>query len=551
MQQKIKLGEYLLQKKIISKQDLETALSLQQQVGDKLGKILVDNGFLSDEQLMLALSEQLNLPFIDLKHVEFDLDLVRQLPEAQARRLPAILLKEEGDRLLIGMADPLDIYAYDELIHIFKRPIKLAIVQESELFNAIDLIYRRAEEITSFAEELSDELSANLIDLQKISENISAQDAPVVKLLKSLFEDAIQVGASDIHIQPEGTILRIRQRVDGVLNEHIVDEKRIAPALTQRLKLMAGLNIAEKRLPQDGRFNIQLKGRSIDVRISTMPAHFGESVVLRLLDQSATALDLEQLGMPADLVQRLRTLVKRSHGMILVTGPTGSGKTTTLYSLLNELNHIEKKIITVEDPVEYRLPRVTQVQVNSKIDLSFSRVLRSTLRHDPDIIMIGEIRDQESARIGLQAAMTGHLVLATLHTNDALNSSTRLIDMGIKKYLIKTALTAVLAQRLVRKICDSCIEPYTVSQEESAWLETVIGNQYQDIIFKTGRGCSHCSHTGYHGRIGVYELLETHNPEQRHEVLNPLGLRALELAAKGITSLSEVLIIAEELVEER
>jgi len=332
--------------------------------------------------------------------------------------------------------------------------------------------------------------------------------APVVKLLQSLFEDAVQIGSSDIHIEPDEKVLRIRQRVDGVLQEHTMNETSIAGALVLRLKLIAGLNISEKRLPQDGRFSITIKDRNIDVRISTMPVFHGESVVMRLLDQSGGIIDMENLGMGEALGARIKKLIKRSHGMFLVTGPTGSGKTTTLYAALNLLNEPEKKIITVEDPVEYRLPRINQVQVNTSIGLTFARVVRTMLRQDPDIVLIGEMRDEETSEIALRAAMTGHLVLSTLHTNDAISTVNRLLDMGIKDYLLASALHAILAQRLVRRICTSCSEDTELDNQQAAWMQAHGSESLKNVTFKKGAGCNYCNYTGYSGRIGVYEMLD-------------------------------------------
>jgi MSHA biogenesis protein MshE len=379
----------------------------------------------------------------------------------------------------------------------------------------------------------------------------------------------VQVGASDIHIEPDESVLRIRQRIDGVLHEQVMKEKRIAAALVSRLKLMSGLDISEKRLPQDGRFNIRVKDHNIDVRVATMPIQYGESVVMRLLDQSGGILDLDQVGMPADILQRFRRNIHRPHGLVLVTGPTGSGKTTTLYAALSEINSAEKKIITVEDPVEYRLPRVNQVQVHTKIGLGFASVLRTALRQDPDIILVGEMRDQETAEIGLRASITGHLVLSTLHTNDALSTAIRLIDMGIPGYMVATALQAIIAQRLVRRICDSCTTAYTPTPQEMIWLRNLLGSQADGLQFRHGTGCPHCNNTGYHRRVGVFELLELDEAmadalRQNDSVAfahavkaNPgfrsLTLNALDYAVAGITTLEEVLRISgeDQLLEQR
>ena len=376
-----------------------------------------------------------------------------------------------------------------------------------------------------------------------------------------MFEDAIQMRASDVHIEPDENALRIRQRIDGVLQENILKENKIASAMVLRLKLMAGLDISEKRLPQDGRFNLQIKGHSIDVRMSTMPVQYGESVVMRLLDQSAGVLSLDETGMPEHFVKRIRHQISRPHGMVLVTGPTGSGKTTTLYAALSELNTASKKIITVEDPVEYRLPRVNQVQINSKINLTFSSVLRTALRQDPDILMVGEMRDQETVEIGLRGALTGHLVLSTLHTNDAITSALRLLDMGAAGFLVGSSLRAIIAQRLVRKICDSCREAFQPEPQEMMWLSNLVGEDIKDIKFSHGRGCQTCQHTGYKGRIGVFELLEMDEPmmtalkrddteaftqaAKQHPGFRPLALAAFDYAKLGVTSVEEVLRLVE------
>jgi MSHA biogenesis protein MshE len=388
----------------------------------------------------------------------------------------------------------------------------------------------------------------------------------VAKLLQSIFEDAVQVGASDIHIEPDRTEIRVRQRIDGILHEQVMKEIQIAPAVVVRLKLMAGLNISEKRLPQDGRFNMTVNGREIDVRLSTMPVQFGESVVMRLLDQTRGALDIEQLGMPPALLERFRRNFHLPHGMVLVTGPTGSGKTTSLYAALQELNRAEAKIITVEDPVEYRLPRINQVQVNPRIGLNFASVLRASLRQDPDIIMVGEMRDTETVEIGVSAAMTGHLVLSTLHTNDTVSTATRLLDMGVEGYLLATTLRSIIAQRLVRKICENCIETYQPDAFESTWLRDQLNVDVSGFTYKHGRGCMHCGNTGYSGRMGVYELLEMNselaealredNTQGFVEAANrapgyqPLINVAHDYAVKGLTSIEEVLKLAGETRQE-
>lgn len=504
---KIRIGDLLVEHGVITGAQLEEALGAQKTSGQKLGRILIDNGYVTEEALLDLLSTQLNIPFIDLVHYKFEPEVVKLIPEIHARRFRAIALKDQGDSLLVGMSDPTNIFAYDELSRLLSKPIEMAVVRESDLLQTIDSIYRHTEQISGFAEELNDELTAGDFDVQQLVA-ADVADAPVVKLLQTLFQDAIQVKASDIHIEPDENVLRIRQRIDGVLQEQVLNEKRVAAALVQRLKLMASLDISEKRLPQDGRFSLRVLDRNIDVRMSTMPVAYGESVVMRLLDQTEGVRELAELGMPPTLLERFRAIVRRPHGMVIVTGPTGSGKTTTLYAALRELNLPETKIITVEDPVEYRLPRINQVQVHADIGLTFARVLRSTLRQDPDVILVGEMRDEETVEIGLRAAMTGHLVLSTLHTNDAVSSVSRLVDMGAPGFLLASSLHAVLAQRLVRRICKSCMQPAAPTGREAAWLVANVGEDAVAHEFHRGQGCHHCNNTGYLGRIGVYELLE-------------------------------------------
>ncbi|WP_250656579.1 GspE/PulE family protein [Alkalimarinus coralli] len=558
---KIRIGDLLVQNEVISEDQLMTALKEQKTSGRKLGNTLIDLGYVDEDNLLNFLSQQLGIPFVQLRHYQFDDALIKKLPENHARRFRALVLDEQQGELLVGMTDPMDIFAYDELGRILKQPIRQAVVRESELLNTLDLVYRRTEEISHLAEELEDELGDDAFDLAALTATGDDNEAPVVKLLQSIFEDAVQARASDIHIEPDESVVRIRQRIDGVLQEHVMKEKRINAALVLRLKLMSGLNISEKRIPQDGRFNIRVKGRSVDVRLSTMPVQYGESVVMRLLDQTDGMLSLRSLGMPDLVLERFRIAVSRPHGMVLVTGPTGSGKTTTLYGALSELNKPEVKIITAEDPVEYRLPRITQVQVNSKVGLDFSTVLRASLRQDPDVILVGEMRDKETAEIGLRAAMTGHLVLSTLHTNDSVSSAMRLTDMGAEPYLVASSLLGVLAQRLIRKLCDNCKQPYQPTDQEKIWLQAMVhSGAHVPSEFTRGAGCYQCSNTGYKGRIGVYEWLEMdegmldalrrNSPSEfttaakKSRYYQPLEECALEYAKQGITSLDEVFRIS-------
>ncbi|MFL6657965.1 MAG: GspE/PulE family protein [Massilia sp.] len=561
--EKVRLGEILVQQKLLSEDQLGLALQDQKRSGRKLGRVFVESGFVTEDQISSALARQLNIPYINLKFYNTNPDVVRMLPETQARRFRALALEDRRGSLLVGLSDPTDLFAYDEISRLVKRNIELAVVNETEVLAAIDRIYRRTEEITDFARELEQDLGDSFVDFGALAANPGLEEAPIVKLLQSVFDDATQVRASDIHIEPQESRLHIRFRIDGVLHLQTEADIKIATPLALRLKLMSDLDISEKRLPQDGRFAIKVKQQRIDVRISTMPTQYGESVVMRLLNQGGTTLRLDAIGMPQRLVERFRSIVARPNGLVLVTGPTGSGKTTTLYSALAELNSTEKKLITVEDPVEYRLPGINQVQVNEKIDLSFARVLRSALRQDPDIVLVGEMRDQETAQIGLRAAMTGHLVLSTLHTNDAASTPLRLMDMGVPRYMVGSALQAVLAQRLVRKICESCSTTHEITPAERSFLRTELGERVDTISYFHGKGCSHCNGMGYRGRTGVYELLEmtrevieaSNHPDPGHFLRaanaemagETLRRHAVALVVEGRTTVSEAMRISSQI----
>ena len=559
---KMRLGDLLVHEHIITNEQLMQALNSQKATGRKLGDTLIELSHLSERQLLEFLAQQLDLPFLDISQRRLASELASLLPEVHARRLRALVIEDRGDSVLIGMSDPADLNAIDQLEHMLApKSLTLAVVMDSQMFDAFDGLYRRTADIESFASQLEEEyeqsssfdLSTSFVD--------ETGDATVGKLLQSVFEDAVQMRASDIHIEPDENQLRIRQRIDGVLQENILKENKIASAMVLRLKLMAGLDISEKRIPQDGRFHMKIAGHEIDVRMSTMPVQHGESVVMRLLDQSAGLLSLDQTGMPDDLVKRVRHQITRPHGMVLVTGPTGSGKTTTLYAALSELNEASKKIITVEDPVEYRLPRINQVQVNPKIGLTFSTVLRTALRQDPDIMMVGEMRDQETVEIGLRGALTGHLVLSTLHTNDAVTSVLRLIDMGAAGFLVGSSLRAIIAQRLVRRVCEHCVEEHTPDSQELMWLTNLAGERVNTTKFVQGKGCQSCQYTGYKGRVGVFELLEMNEPmmaalkrddpqeftdlSKANPSFKPLALAAFDYATQGVTTVEEVLRLVE------
>ena len=560
--EKVRLGEILVNQKLLSEDQLGLALQDQKRSGRKLGRVFVESGYVTEEQISSALAKQLDIPYINLKFYNTNPDIVRLLPETQARRFRALVLEDRRGSLLVGLSDPTDLFAYDEISRLVKRNIELAVVNETEVLAAIDRIYRRTDEITDFARELEQDLGDSFVDFGALAANPGLEEAPIVKLLQSVFDDATQVRASDIHIEPQEARLHIRFRIDGVLHLQTEADIKIATPLALRLKLMSDLDISEKRLPQDGRFAIKVKQQRIDVRISTMPTQYGESVVMRLLNQGGTTLRLDAIGMPRKLVDQFRSIVARPNGLVLVTGPTGSGKTTTLYSALAELNSTEKKLITVEDPVEYRLPGINQVQVNDKIELTFARVLRSALRQDPDIVLVGEMRDMETAQIGLRAAMTGHLVLSTLHTNDAASTPLRLMDMGVPRYMVGSALQAVLAQRLVRKICESCSAPYDITPTERAFLRSELHDNVDSVKYFHGKGCSHCNGMGYRGRTGVYELLEmtkevidaANNPDPAHFLKaahaemkgETLRRHAVQLVVEGRTTVAEAMRISNQ-----
>jgi len=564
--EKLRLGQILVQQNWLTEEQLQAALEEQKQIGRRLGRILTDKGIITQEQLAQALARQLNLAYVDLKRINLKRELVFKLPESAARRFRALVLEDSGASMKVGMADPTDLTASDEIARILKRSIDVVVLSGTDVLSAIDRIYRRTAQIASFAQELGAELGeSNVVDFGTLATTPGLEEAPVVKLLQTVFEDAVQQRASDIHIEPQERNLQIRFRIDGVMHLQTQADARIAAALALRLKLMSGLDISEKRLPQDGRFNVKVRGTQIDVRLSTLPTQHGESAVMRLLNQSSGVLGLDKIGMPEDMVERMRAVIHRTSGMVLVTGPTGSGKTTTLYSALIELNTPERKLITVEDPVEYRMPGVNQVQVNEKIELGFERVLRSCLRQDPDVILVGEMRDQATVETGMRAAMTGHMVFSTLHTNDALSTPVRLLDMGAPRYMVALSLRLVIAQRLVSVVCRGCATEHKLLPNEHEWLRSEFGNAVDDYKYMSGSGCSICNGTGYSGRTGVYEMLEMTNPvveaansddvqafmeaARTQMAGNTLRRHAAILAATGRTTVAEAMRISHQMEE--
>ncbi|MCX7121081.1 MAG: GspE/PulE family protein [Gammaproteobacteria bacterium] len=557
----VRLGEMLIAQGIITDEQLQQAIFQQKNSGEKIGQALVSLGFITEKQFLDFFAKQLNIPFYDLKLYTVDAEIALQLSESYARLYHAIILKKQDSGLLVGMTDPLDVSAIDKLRHLLNKPLSFALIKEQELERVFTLVYRHTKEITGFARALSEEINKEASAIAKATGNETQTDAPVINLLNTLFNDASQMNASDIHIEPNETMIRIRLRIDGMLHEQIVKEPGIMPAIVSRLKLMSGLNISEKRMPQDGRFGIEPQGQKFDVRLSTMPTPFGESVVMRLLPQTQGMVKLDSTGMSGEILKKMRELFLKPNGIILVTGPTGSGKSTTLYAAINEINRPEIKIITIEDPIEYFLPWAVQIQVNEKINLDFATVLRGILRHDPDVILLGEMRDKETSSIAMRTALTGRLVLSTLHTNDALSSVYRLIDLGIEPYMIASTTQAILAQRLIRLICPNCIEDATLNEREKTWLAKA--NLYDlNNQFKVGKGCSFCGNTGFHGRAAIFELLEFNEMmseslrKNDQDAFHKEAAKALagkllihdayQLAVKGRTTISELLRVINE-----
>lgn len=495
--QKKRLGDILIERGLITEETLKKALAAQEKTGEKLGELLLKMGLIKEEDLYSALSEIYNVPYVNLEEIVIDSDIVKLIPEHICRRYKIIPIKLNGDKILLAMSNPVNIYALDDVRIITGRDVEPVLASEGQINQALDRIYT-----------IQKGLEETLLDIAPGEEEtetpveVLEDEAPVVRLVNLTITQAVQEGASDIHIEPTENEVKVRFRVDGVLYDVMSPPKKIFPTLVARIKILANMDIAERRLPQDGRFRVTSQGKIIDFRVSSLPTIHGEKIVLRLLDRSAPLIGLEKLGFTEDVLRNFEWLIQRPYGMILVTGPTGSGKTTTLYSALAKINTPEKNIITVEDPVEYQFNRINQVQVNAKIGLTFANGLRSILRQDPDIIMIGEIRDKETAEIAVQSALTGHLVLSTIHTNDSAGAIARLMDMGIEPFLISSSVIGILAQRLARRICSRCRVPKQPTEEEIKVLKL----SENDVIYE-GKGCELCRHTGYRGRIGIFELL--------------------------------------------
>jgi type IV pilus assembly protein PilB len=505
-----RLGEMLVKSKLITEEQLKKALSQQSTGGGRLGSNLVKLGYISEEDITSFLSKQFGVPSINLAHFEIDASVIKLVPAETAQKHMVIPINRKGNALTVAMADPSNVFAIDDIRFLCGFKVEPVVAAESSIRNAINKHYDSAGAVQEIMKNFEDpgvaavsevEESIDSSDLQKATE-----DAPVVKLVNLVLSDAIKKGASDIHVEPYEKSFRVRFRIDGVLYDVMQPPLKLKAAITSRLKIMAQLDIAERRLPQDGRIKIRMGAKEIDFRVSTLPTLFGEKVVLRLLDKSNLQLDMTHLGFDPQALQIFEKNILAPYGMVLVTGPTGSGKTTTLYSALHRLNTTETNIMTAEDPVEFNLPGVNQVQMKPEIGLNFAAALRSFLRQDPDIIMVGEIRDYETAEIAIKAALTGHLVLSTLHTNDAPSTVSRLINMGVEPFLVAASTNIILAQRLARKICASCREEITVPRQ--ALLDAGLTPEDTKILkCYQGKGCMECNDTGYRGRVALYEVM--------------------------------------------
>lgn len=500
-----RLGDILIESGMISEEQLKQALEEQKRSKLKLGDHLLKAGYITEQQLIETLEFQLGIPHVRLFRHRIDQSLASIVPEELARRSMLVPIKKDGNRLTIAMVDPMDYFSIDELRMSTGFTIEPVIATRDEVQRAINRLYSMQDSVRELMENIG-----SAIDVEEA--DVTDEDSPIFRLVNQMFEQATQLRASDIHIDPQEDGVRIRYRIDGVLRTERVLPRHMLGILTARLKIMSHLNIAERRMPQDGRMQIRIAYKEYDIRVSSLPTVFGEKIVMRLLDLTNVLLEIDQIGLTKRNLATFREIIQRPNGIFLLTGPTGSGKSTTLYAALNHLNQEGVNVITVEDPVEYQLEGINQVQVNSTINMTFASSLRAILRQDPDIIMIGEMRDTETAEIGIRAALTGHQVLSTLHTNDAISSVIRLGDMGIEPFLIASSVNGVMAQRLVRRICKECRESYPASgHEKSVFAQRGIKIE----TLWRGRGCAHCNLTGYRGRVALHEIFQMDDPMRR------------------------------------
>jgi type IV pilus assembly protein PilB len=546
---KEKLGQILIKNRIITEEQLDEALERQSETGESLGRVLIDMRMVSEGALTSILARQIGLEYVDLANFDVDISATSLVDAEVARRYTLIPVGFDGDRLMVAMADPTNVFALDDIRIMTGMEIEPLVATKEDIVSAINRYCRTETEVDLSTDEIAGEG-------KEAGEEAEVDDAPIVKYVNLLISEAVTDRASDVHIEPMENDVRVRYRIDGVLHEIRKNPKQIHPGVVARIKVMADMNIAEKRLPQDGRASVDIRGKSIDIRVASLPTIYGEKVVLRILDKSASLMSLEELGFSEDIMDHYSRSFHKPYGTIMITGPTGSGKTTTLYATLNVLNSIKQNIITVEDPVEYRLPLINQVQVHYKAGLTFATALRSILRCDPDILMIGEIRDPESAQIAIESALTGHLVLSTLHTNDAPSALTRLLQMGIEPFLIASAVSCVSSQRLARRLCSRCREAY---EPEPVFLEKVrfSWDNGQERVLYRPRGCPACNNTGFKGRVGIYEVLEVTEAIEhlvarnaphveiaqmaRSEGMRPMREEGFIKVKEGLTSIEEVM----------
>jgi general secretion pathway protein E len=563
---KMLIGEILVQRGVITKEQLKEALDLQKEKKGRIGEQLVKLKYAKEKDVLLALSQQTGIPFQEkLSIPDVPTEFIEKISINYVKKNHILPVKISDSHAVVAISDPLTIFALDDVSALLGMPVRPVLVSPAVLEDSINRVYDRAQ---SSAEKMMDDLeeeeSLDIIahELEEPADLLESTDeAPIIRLVNSLLYQAVKERASDIHIEPFEKDISVRFRIDGILHEIIRPPKRFQNSIISRVKIMAKLNIAEKRLPQDGRIRVKIAGKDIDIRISTVPTTFGERVVMRLLDRTTVLFGLNEIGLTQDKLSTIEKLLQRNDGIILVTGPTGSGKTTTLYAFLNQRNSPDVNIITIEDPVEYQLKGIGQIMVNPKIDLTFANGLRSILRQDPDVIMVGEIRDLETAEIAIHASLTGHLVFSTLHTNDSAGAVTRLIDMGIEPFLISSSLVAVIAQRLVRVLCPHCAEEYVPDEEELAKLYAVT-NGRKKIVVKRARGCNECMMTGYKGRTGIYELLliddeirsliikktdsNTIKSVAVKKGMDILKVDGIKKVLSGITTMEEVLRVTQE-----
>ena len=557
--QRKRLGDILVEAGVISAQQLQEALSKQKILGKRLGKVLVDTGMTTEDSIATTLAAQMNIPYINLNEIAIPPEVLTTIPDGIVRSHNLLPVKLDGNRLQITMVDPLDVFIIDEITFQTGYELEIGISPESQIEAAIKHYYGNSESLQNAVDNLTaerktevtlDESFFTTFDLTEEEQNV-----PIINLVNTIIQQAINDKASDIHIEPDEEVIRVRYRIDGILNELMKAPKTIQSELISRLKIMAQMDISEKRLPQDGRIKVKVQNKSIDLRVSSLPTVFGEKIVIRILDKSRLSLTLDQVGFDEDLLKLFKTLSSAPNGIVLMTGPTGSGKTSTLYAAINYVKSPEINITTVEDPVEYLIPSINQVQVRAEIGLTFARTLRSILRQDPNVILIGEIRDFETAQIAIESALTGHLVFSTLHTNDAASAVTRLIEMGVEPYLVASAVIGVGGQRLVRKICPSCKISYDIKDKDQ--IDTLSEYGFNNPKLYKGKGCLTCRRTGYSGRTAIHEIM-TINDEIHSLILNSASARdirqsaiksgmrtmrvdGLQKAIKGVTTIEEVL----------